>query len=328
MLLSHPEFEVQQVTSENSSGQPVWVKHPNLRGVTDLAFCSAKELRPSDCLILALPHGESQSRIDELEALAPLIVDLSSDFRLRDPERYKRFYKHAHACPTRLGSFVNALPELQREELRSTERIAGAGCIATSAITSLWPLVSLGLLDDQRIFIDAKVGSSAAGATATPGSHHPERAGCLRSFSPTGHRHTAEIEEMLSHNLSVPDVYLSATSTDSVRGILTTAQVFVSPDIREADIWGAYREVYGNEPFVRIIKDKRSTYRYPEPKLLRGTNFIDIGFELEPETGRLVVLGAIDNLVKGSAGNVVQALNIRYGFDERLGLEFPGLHPV
>ncbi|MCB0328253.1 MAG: N-acetyl-gamma-glutamyl-phosphate reductase [Bdellovibrionales bacterium] len=328
ILLAHPFFRVQQVTSERLAGKPVSSTHPNLRGICDLKFEKAEDLSECDILFLGLPHGESQNRFEEFAGKAGVLCDLASDFRIKDGALYEKFYGHIHSAPALAEQFTYAVPEVNRQEIGVAKHFAGAGCIATCSLISLYPLFASGILREQRAFIDAKIGSSATGASPSPASHHPERAGCLRSFQPTGHRHTAELLQYLPNNGERPEVYLSATSTSEVRGILTTAQVFVDPQRTEADVWGVYREHYNSEPFVRIVKDKRSIYRYPEPKLLRGTNFVDIGFELEPETGRLVVMSAIDNLVKGSAGNIVQSLNIRFGYPERLGLEFVGLHPA
>lgn len=329
ILLSHPEFTVTQVTSERLKGKPVTSVHPNLRGLTDLKFVSAKELDGADVLFLGLPHGESQKRFSEFEDKCDTLCDLASDFRLTNTALYEQYYGEKHEAPALLERFCYAVPEIKRSDIPTAQHYAGAGCIATCSLLSLYPLYESGILAEPRAIIDAKIGSSASGAAHSVASHHPERAGCLRSFKPTGHRHTAELLQHLPHmNGVTPEIYLSATSTSEVRGILTTAQVFVDRKVTEADVWGVYREHYSQEPFVRIVKDKRSIYRYPEPKLLRGTNFVDIGFELEEGTGRLVVMGAIDNLVKGSAGNVIQSLNIRFGFDETLGLQFAGLHPV
>lgn len=325
ILLSHPEFNIKQVTSESNAGKFVHLTHPNLRGVTKLKYTSIKELEKADWLILCLPHGESQNRLVELEGLAPRIADLASDFRLRDASLYEKYYGEPHRRPDRLDSFVYSVPELYREQIRAATHLSGTGCIAVSAILALAPLFRAGVVRDDRVFIDAKIGSSAAGASPSAGSHHPERAGTLRSFKPTGHRHTAEIVENLT---GTPQVFLSATATDAVRGILSTSQLFLKEPMTDLQIRTIYRDAYQNEPFVRIVKETRGIYRYPEPKLLAGTNFIDIGFELEEDTGRLVVMSAIDNLVRGSAGQVIQGMNIIHGFDERMGLEFPGLHPV
>lgn len=323
ILLGHPGFRVKQVTSESNAGKFVHLTHPNLRGVTKLKYNSIKDLESADWLILCLPHGESQNRLSELEGLAPRIADLASDFRLKDPALYTKYYGESHRLPERLGSFIYAVPELYRDQIQGATHLAGTGCIATSVITALHPLFKADVVRDNRVFVDAKIGSSAAGASPSTGSHHPERAGTLRSFKPTGHRHTAEIQENLG-----AEVFLSATATDSVRGILSTCQMFLAKPMTELEIRTIYRDAYGNEPFVRIVKETRGIYRYPEPKLLSGTNYIDIGFELDEETGRLVVMSAIDNLVRGSAGQVIQSMNIIHGFDERAGLEFPGLHPV
>lgn len=328
LLLAHPNYEIVQVTSESNAGKPVHVTHPNLRGVTNLKYSSINDLKPVDVLLLGLPHGESQSRIKDLMSLAPRIADLAADFRLHDAELYQRFYGEAHQCPEMLSEFAYGVPEVNRPALKDAVMISGAGCIATCTITGLWPLFHAGVVKNHQVFVDAKVGSSAAGASVSPASHHPERAGCLRSFKPTAHRHTAEAIEHLRADGVEPQVHLSATSTDAVRGILTTSQLFLQREMSELDIRGIYRDAYGSEPFVRIVKERRGIFRYPEPKLLSGTNFVDIGFEIEPDTGRLVVMAAIDNLVKGSAGNVIQSLNIANGWEETLGLEFPGLHPI
>ena len=329
LLLGHPYLEVGQITSESNAGKLVHHTHPNLRGVTKLKFCSITDLDPADILILGLPHGESQKRIDDLLKLAPQVCDLAADFRLHSPDLYREYYGEDHARPDLLNDFVYAVPEVHREAISKATLLSGAGCIATSIVIALRPLFDAGVVAESRVMVDAKVGSSAAGASGNPATHHPERAGALRSFKPTGHRHTAEIVENLStENSTKPEVYLTATSTPAVRGILSTAQLFVNRELSDLDIRSIYRERYGAEPFVRIVKERRGVFRYPEPKLLSGTNFIDIGFELEPKTNRLVVMSAIDNLVKGSAGNVIQSLNLINGWDEKAGLEFPGLHPI
>jgi N-acetyl-gamma-glutamyl-phosphate/LysW-gamma-L-alpha-aminoadipyl-6-phosphate reductase len=156
---------------------------------------------------------------------------------------------------------------------------------------------------------------------ATDASHHPERSGCVRSYRPTGHRHIAEMVQELGS-----PVHFSATSIEMVRGILVTAHLFVGQGTTEKDIWKTYRTVYGREPFIRIVKERQGLYRYPEPKILVGSNYCDIGFELSGT--RLVVISAIDNLMKGAAGQAVHAMNVMCGFTETEGLDFAGLHPV
>jgi LysW-gamma-L-alpha-aminoadipyl-6-phosphate/LysW-L-glutamyl-5-phosphate reductase len=159
------------------------------------------------------------------------------------------------------------------------------------------------------------------------GSHHPERSHAVRSFAPTGHRHTAEMLQELGFH-GMPEIHFSATAIELVRGILATCHVFLKKDMTELEARRLYREAYGNEPFIRIVKETTGIYRYPEPKILAGSNYCDVGFEKDPESNRLVVISALDNLMKGAAGTAVQCMNIMSGFDEKTGLEFMGLHPV
>jgi N-acetyl-gamma-glutamyl-phosphate/LysW-gamma-L-alpha-aminoadipyl-6-phosphate reductase len=266
-----------------------------------------------------------------------VIIDLSADFRLRDAALYERWYGHPHARPELLGSFVYGMPELHREELRQATRISGTGCLATAAILGLAPLAASGLVDASTVVIEGKMGSSAGGVTAGPDSHHPERSGAMRSFAPVGHRHTAELLQELHFPVAAfgamrgdaagPGVYLSATAVEAVRGVLMTAHLFLREDVDEKRIWQVYREAYGKEPFIRLVRERQGLYRLPEPKILSGSNFCDIGFALDREGGRVVVIAALDNLMKGAAGNAVQCLNIALGWPETQGLTFPGLHP-
>ncbi len=324
LLLNHPGVEIGQVTSESSAGNYVYSIHPNLRKVTSLQFVSATALEATDILFVALPHGELQKRIEIYSKLARYIVDLSADFRLRDTALYQRYYEEAHAAPGWLDKFVYGLPEINREALRQTQYASGVGCNATASILALLPLARAGLIDATRpVTVDLKVGSSESGATASPSSHHPERSGAVRTFAATGHRHEAEVAQALG----LGNVYLSITSVEMIRGVMATAQVFTQTGLEEKTLWKAYRSVYNSEPFVRIVHEKVGVHRHPEPKWLAGTNYADVGWEYQPETGRLVALAAIDNLGKGAAGSGVQCMNIMAGFDETAGLTFSGLHP-
>ena len=313
LALSHPYLEVKQVTSRRFAGEPVHFVHPNLRGRTNLKFVPPEKLEPADILVLALPHGVFAREFDRYSALAPVLVDLSADFRLKDPELYRRYYGE-HPRPDLLGRFVYAVPELYREALKGADWIAGAGCNATATLLGLYPLLKAGVLKPTPIFVTLLISTSAGGAEASPASHHPERAGSIRVYKPTGHRHTAEVVENLPGR---PEVHLTAIAT----------QCFVQDGWSERDVWQAYREAYAGEPFIRLVKQKKGVHRYPDPRFVQGTNYADIGFELEEDTGRLVVMTAIDNLVKGTAGHALQALNVRMGWPETLGLDFPGLHP-
>ena len=325
LLLDHPEVVVAQATSESHMGEFVYQQHPNLRKRTGLKFSSREVLEPCDLLFLALPHGETQSNIAHYAGLAPKLIDLSADFRLRDAGLYQTYYGHAHAAPEWLSKFVYGLPELHREEMRQASYISGVGCNAAAACLALLPLVRGGFLrDDTAVIVDIKVGSSEGGASPNPGSHHPERSHIVRTYAPYGHRHTAEVIQ----EMGLKDVHLTITSVDMVRGSLAAAHAFVRPGTSEKDLWRAYRQYAESEPFVRLVKDRRGIYRVPEPKILAGTNYVDVGFDLDPENGRVVSMAAIDNLMKGASGSAVQAMNLVCGFDETCGLEFSGLHPI
>lgn len=330
LLLNHPQVTVAQVTSESQAGNFVHSLHPNLRPAgrqtgMPLRFTSLSELAPCDVLFLALPHGQAQHQIERFAGLAGRIVDLSADFRLRDPEVYRQYYGEPHAAPDWLGRFAYGLPELDRAAIQATRYVSGVGCNATASTLALLPLARAGLLlAESPVVVDVKAGSSEGGASASAASHHPERSGALRSFAPTRHRHEAEVRQ----NLGCPGVYLSVTSVDAVRGVLATAHAWVRPGLTDKDLWRAFRAAYGSEPFVRIVHERDGIYRHPEPKLLWGTNLADVGWEVDPATGRLVALAAIDNLGKGAAGSAVQCMNLMLGLDETAGLAFTGLHPI
>ncbi len=325
LLLDHPQVEIKQVTSRQHLGEYVYQVHPNLRKRATLKFGDPEQLEPVDLLFLALPHGQAQHQIERLAGLAPRIVDLSADFRLRDPQVYQRWYGEAHVAPQWLPRFVYGLPELHRQELKTADYVSGVGCNATASILALLPLMKAGLLDEQRqVILEIKVGSSEGGVEGNPGSHHPERSGVIRTFSPFGHRHTAEVIQ----ELGLSNVSLTMTAVDLVRGVLATAHGMVKPGVTNKDLWKAYRAMAVENPFIRVVKEQRGIYRAPEPKILAGSNYADLGFELDEASGHIVAMCAIDNLMKGASGTAVQCMNLMLGFDETLGLKFPGLHPI
>ncbi len=327
LLLGHPKVRIHQVTSRGYAGKPIGRAHPNMRGVSDLRFVAPDTLDSCDILFLCLPHGQSATQFDSYRKLAPRIIDLSADFRLQDVDRYETYYGSPHPLPSMLPQFVYGLAEINREPLRDASYVSIGGCNATATILGLYPLFLAGVADSERTVVEVKVGSSEGGVTSSEGSHHPVRSRAVRSFKPTGHRHTAEAEQALSMNGPVR-VHMSVTAVELVRGVLATAHVFLNKPLGEKEIWQLYRQTYLDEPFIRIVKERQGPYRYPEPKLLAGTNYCDIGFERDPYSERLVVMSAIDNMMKGAAGQAVQALNTMMGWDETLGLGFIGLHPV
>lgn len=325
LLLGHPNVEVKQVTSRSHLGEYVYQVHPNLRKRAQLKFSDPAQLEPVDVLFLALPHGEAQKRINEYAALAGRIIDLSADFRLKDLADYQKWYGEPHAAPGWLARFVYGLPELHRDEMAGAQYISGVGCNATASNLALLPLVKAGLIDpEQPIYVEIKVGSSESGAEGNAGSHHAERANVIRTFSAFGHRHTAEVIQ----ELGLKNVSLTMTAVDLVRGVLATAHAKVRPGVANKDLWKAYRAAANENPFVRVVKEQRGIYRVPEPKIVAGSNYADVGFELDESNGHVVSICAIDNLMKGAAGTAVQCLNLMMGWDETLGLEFAGLHPI
>lgn len=325
LALRHPDVQVDFVTSNKFAGKQVKTVHPNLRG-SDLTFHRHEDAltRNVDAVFLAGPHGTSAPLMGHYLKTAQRVFDLSADFRLRDTAAYARYYNGwQNPMPELLAERAYGIAELHREKIRTSRLVSGAGCIATTSILSLAPLAKSGLLaDGAPVVVDAKVGSSAAGAESSPSTHHPERAGCVRPYAPTGHRHEAEIAQ--ETGLAVG---LSCHAIELVRGILATSHCWVRPGVTEKDVWKAFRAQYGSEPFVRIVKERAGLYRYPEPKLTAGTNEFHVGFELDDETGRLVVLGALDNLCKGTAGAAVQNMNVAFGLPETRGLELTGMHP-
>jgi N-acetyl-gamma-glutamyl-phosphate/LysW-gamma-L-alpha-aminoadipyl-6-phosphate reductase len=301
--------------------------HPNLRKRTSLVFCSTAELQACGLLFLCLPHGEAMQQMDRWMALAPRLIDLSADFRLKQAAAYRMWYHRDHPRPELLSEFVYGIPELHRDEMKTARWISSAGCNATAVILALHPLFARDMVHPDQTVVEAKVGSSEGGSDASEASHHPERSQCVRSYKPSGHRHVAEMVQELGGSRPV-HIHFSATAIDLVRGILATAHVFLKEPLAEKDIWRLYREAYGEEPFIRMVRDREGIHRLPEPKLLIGTNYCDIGFERDPHSNRLVVLSAMDNLMKGAAGQAVQAFNIMNGWPETTGLEFAGLHPI
>jgi N-acetyl-gamma-glutamyl-phosphate/LysW-gamma-L-alpha-aminoadipyl-6-phosphate reductase len=329
LLIDHPGAHLTQVTSERNAGKFVRLLHPNLRKRTDLKFTSLASLTEVDVLFIALPHGVAMGKMAELRTKAKIIIDLSADFRLRNAADYPTWYDHEHELPELLSEFVYGIPELHRDELRNADLISSAGCMATTSILGLWPLYKAGVADlTKPVAIEAKTGSSGSGGSPGLGSHHPERAGVMRSFKPTGHRHSAEIIQELTVDGGTPEIAFSATSYDAVRGILATSHVYLKEPLTDKELWQIFRAAYGKEPLVRIVKEASGIHRYPEPKILSGSNYCDVGWERDPHSNRIVVLSALDNLMKGASGQAVQAFNIRMGFDETLGLEFAGLHPI
>lgn len=322
LLLGHPEIEAAQATSRRLGGHPVHRAHPNLRGVSDLVFEGPGDVSPCDVLFLCMPHGEAQREIDRWMSLARVVVDLSADFRLRDAGAYRAWYGSEHPRPDLLASAAYGLCETGRSRLRGARLVSGVGCNATAMILALLPLARAGLV--RRAIADIKVGSSEGGAEGSDASHHPIRAHATRTYSVGGHRHLAEVRQELGEI----DLDATVASIELVRGVLCTVHVEPARPVDERELRRLYREAYEREPFVRIVCERSGMHRLPDPKALVGSNFADVGFGVDERSGRIVALGAIDNMVKGAAGSAIQAANVALGLDETAGLRAAGVFPA
>ena len=328
LMLGHPELTVVAITSARHAGTPVETVHPNLRSLTDLRFSHPDALNgvaegaSFDVIVLATPHGQTAAQLPRYQQLAPIVVDMSADFRLRDATTYERYYSQAHANPGMLPQFVTGLPELYRDQLAEASHISTPGCMATAAILALHPLATNNLIEHE-VAVDGRTGSSGSGISAGSANIHAERSGAMRVFAPLGHRHEAEIAQATGRQ-----ILMTATGVEAVRGVQVLCRARLARGVGERDLRAAYRQAYATERFVRITAYKRGTYRYPEPKILHGYNFCDVGFAVDAQGEHVLAIAALDNLVKGGAGNAVQSLNVRFGWPEDTGLSFPGLHPA
>ncbi|MCL1977342.1 MAG: N-acetyl-gamma-glutamyl-phosphate reductase [Candidatus Bathyarchaeota archaeon] len=332
LLLLHPQVEVTMVTSRQSVGEYIFNIHPNLRGLTQLKFVpqdTAELQKNCDLIFTATPHGGSVNLVPKLLETGLKVIDMSADFRLKDPGDYETYYGWKHAHHEMLKEAVYGLPELHREEIKNAKLVACPGCMATSAILGLAPIIKAKLVDTDKIVVDLKVGSSGGGSKPTSASHHPERFSGVRPYQVTGHRHIAEVEQELSALSDQPiKIGFTPHAVNMVRGILATIHTYPKQPLVSKDLWKALRGMYGNEPFIRLVKYQKGPYQLPDPKITSGTNFCDIGFEIDEHTNRLLMFSAIDNMCKGASGQGVQCLNLLMGIDETTGLKSTGFHPM
>jgi N-acetyl-gamma-glutamyl-phosphate/LysW-gamma-L-alpha-aminoadipyl-6-phosphate reductase len=327
LLLQHPDIEVVGATSAARAGEPVHRAHPNLRGATDLKFLPRGELPEADIVFSCTPHTQAMQVVPEFLRRGATVVDLSADFRLRDPAVYEQWYGVPHAAPDLLPRAVYGLPETRRAQLPGARLVSGVGCFATATTLALLPRARAGLLQGAQVVVDGKIGSSAAGAEVNPAGMHAERSRSMRLYAPTTHRHLPEIRQ----ETGVEDLHVSIHAAEIVRGILATCHILLpGPAPEERDVWRAFRAQYDGEPFVRIAKERNGVHRGPDPNLVAGSNFADVGFHVEQDgkRGRIVSSCAIDNLVKGAAGSAVQSMNVALGLPETRGLTQLPLHPV
>lgn len=330
LLATHPRAEITVATSREYAGQPISNVHFNLKGfLGNLKFSQLSVdqlIGKCDVVFTSTPSGVAKGLAPKLIEHGLKVIDLSPDFRLKDPKLYEHWYDFSHDAPDLLSKATYGLPELHRDAIRNAQLVACPGCNSTAALLSLIPAVEHRLIDLDHIVVDVKVGSSEAGMKPSIGTHHPERANVMRPYEAAGHRHVAEVEQELTA-LSGKSVRVALVphAVGAVRGALATSHVWLSDtSTDELAVWRAYAKRYGQEPFVRIVRGGR----YPDPKYLIGSNFADVGMAVEQRIGRAALFAAIDNLMKGAAGQAVQCMNLVLGFSEYEGLNAPPLRPV
>ncbi|MGC8816781.1 MAG: N-acetyl-gamma-glutamyl-phosphate reductase [Candidatus Hadarchaeum sp.] len=322
LLANHPKIKIVGAYGMKNTGRDVSEIHPHLHGIVDLKIeeidCE-KICKTADLVFTATPHGVAMKLVPELLKGNSKVIDLSADYRFDEVKTFERYYTK-HESPHLKG--VYGLPELYREKIKISNLVANPGCFPTAVILSLAPLVKEGLIDLDHIILDAKTGTSGAGATLTESTHHPVAGANVAAYAATTHRHTPEINQELS-KLAGREVRVHFTPhlLPLIRGILSTAHVFLKKSMEKTELLKIYREFYGGEPFVRVRKE------LPQINYVVGSNYCDIGLEPEAEGGRVVVVAVIDNLVKGASGQAVQNMNLMLGFDETEGLRGPALRP-
>lgn len=327
LLHLHPGTEVTLVTSEKSAGKPVTDAFPHLTAFKNLCFESmdaAAAADRADLFFLALPHRTAQDTAAYLHRAGKYVVDLSADYRLRDPETYESWYQTSHGQRTLLKKAVYGLPELYRARIRKARLVANPGCYPTGAILGLLPALRKGLVNTGHIIIDSKSGVSGAGRSIQLGFLYPEVSEGLRAYGLAVHRHTPEIEQELSR-LAGREVVVDFTPhlIPMDRGILTTIYAGLESEGSLKEIHATYRRFYAREPFVEVLP----LGVFPATKNVRGSNFCHIGLHLNPRTNRLLVVTAIDNLTKGAAGQAVHNMNLMLGFDEMTAINGLAVFP-
>jgi N-acetyl-gamma-glutamyl-phosphate/LysW-gamma-L-alpha-aminoadipyl-6-phosphate reductase len=332
LLVVHPEVELSVLTSRQNAGEYVHRIHPSLKGFIDLTFSPMemdKIVNQCDLVFVSVPHGNALNIVKDLYSTGVKIIDLSADYRLKNARDYVKWYGWEHPFPDLLSKSVYGIPEIHRKEIKDAKLVSCPGCMAVTSILALKPLMENKFIDTSHIIVDSKIGSSGAGASDSTGTHHAMRYGVIRPYKPSKHRHTGEIEQELSI-VSGEEIKVSMSphAVNLVRGILTTNHVFLNSPKSEIELWKAYRNSYKEEPFIRLIRDKKGLYKFPDPKFVVGSNFCDVGFDMDENTNRIVALSASDNLMKGAAGSAIQNMNLMCGFNETSGLRYTPLTPV
>jgi len=320
--LHHPEVEIAHVTSHSFTGKRYSSVYPNFNQRFN-GICEEEDIEKladdSDVIFIALPHGIASKKLTKEILNKVKIIDIGADFRIKNKKTYEDWYKTEHESPELLEQSVYGLCEWKRNKIKDTKLVANPGCFTTCSILSLSPLVKENLIDLSSIIIDAKSGATGAGRTLDIGTHFTECNETTKAYKVASHRHTPEIEQELSE-VAGQEVLLSFTPhlIPMQRGILATCYANLKDSsITYEEIKEVYNKYYGKEYFIRLTEKGI----FPETKWTRNSNYCDIGFTIDRRTNRIVVVGAIDNLIKGAAGQAIQNMNIMFGIEEKAGLD-------
>ena len=322
ILLLHPNAEIRFVTANEHAGKAVSEVHRNLLGLTNLQFMKAPEdlesLANLDCVFLALPHGQAMEIAPKVPANVK-VIDLSGDFRLRDASVFALHYGREHSAMDAQSQFVYGLTETNREVIKTSRCVANPGCFATATLLGLAPLVANNLLS-CRVIVDAKTGSSGSGAKPAANTHHPQRSNSFYAYKPFTHQHVPEIEQELKSIGDWSNELIFMTHSLPVsRGIFASIYTETKREISAAEARAMFADFYRDSFFVRLVDGS------PDINWVKTTNFCDVGFAARGR--QLVVFTALDNLVKGAAGQAVENMNLMFGLDEKTGLMLTGSNP-
>lgn len=327
ILARHPYIEPIYIFSTENIGKRIDEVYPHLRGFSDL-MCQASdwELIKNECegVFLALPHGLSVPIVNELLPSGVRCVDLGADFRLKDALSYEKYYELVHEAPHLLNTAIYGIPELYREDIKGSQLVANPGCFPTGAILPLAPLLKAGLLEEEGIIVDSKTGVSGAGKSPRPSSMFCDVNEGMKAYGVGTHRHRPEIAQELSLAAgSEVKVIFTPHLVPMSRGILSTTYSRLKPTVKAREVREVLEGFYSTEKFIRILPEGVM----PHTKWVYGSNYVDIGIYADDEDGSVIILSAIDNLVKGASGQAVQNLNLMLGIDEDIGLDFAGVYP-
>ena len=325
LITQHPKAELVTMTSQSYAGQEykeVYSNYSHLDYVCEEEHIE-EMAEKCDVIFLALPHGVASKKINADILSKTKIIDLGADFRIQDVDVYEKWYT-THYSKDILPEAVYGLCEINRDKIKGKRIVANPGCYTSCSILSLYPLVKEGMIDLSSIIIDAKSGATGAGRGLSLGNHYCELNESVKAYKVASHRHTPEIEEQLSIAAG-QDIVLNFTPhlIPMDRGILATCYATLNKKYTYDDIRKAYEKHYGNEHFIRLTKEGV----FPETKWVKGSNFVDIGFTVDERTNRVIVIGALDNLFKGAAGQAVQNMNLMFGLDEAEGLNLVPMFP-